>query len=379
MRALGLASRLLRALRNGTAPIFADGADFRGETAFVNGRKHIGLHRAAPELVALLFSRVFAVSAPIPFSPRNRCSTRLVDGPPATQPSPQRDLRRQSPLSFEIMAKVKTAYRCTECGAEHSKWQGRCDTCGEWNTLVEEIVTPRVAAGAMSARRAAGARGLAEGGSVAVAPRLRDVVGSHADRWQTGLDEFDFVLGGGIVPGSMILVGGEPGIGKSTLLLQVAARLEATGRAVLYASGEESALQVQLRADRLGGNAGEVSLLSETNLETILATGVGIAAVGADRRLDADRVHDGSRRRAGERRTGARVRGAAHAFREGKRNDGVRRRPRDQRRRHRRTRRRSSTSSTPCCISRARARSTTACCARRRTDSAASTRSASSA
>ncbi len=117
-----------------------------------------------------------------------------------------------------------------------------------------------------------GARGLAEGGSVAVAPRLRDVEGSQAHRWQTGLDEFDFVLGGGIVPGSMILVGGEPGIGKSTLLLQVAARLEQTGRPVLYASGEESALQVRLRSDRLGGNAGDVALLSETNLETILAT-----------------------------------------------------------------------------------------------------------
>ena len=170
------------------------------------------------------------------------------------------------------MAKVKTAYRCTECGAEHSKWQGRCDACGEWNTLVEEIVAPRVTSNTLSARRAAGARGLAEGGSVAVAPRLRDVVGSHADRWQTNLDEFDFVLGGGIVPGSMILVGGEPGIGKSTLLLQVAARLEQTGRPVLYASGEESALQVRLRADRLGGSAGDVALLSETNLETILAT-----------------------------------------------------------------------------------------------------------
>src|SRR5499427_3366062 len=170
------------------------------------------------------------------------------------------------------MAKVKTAYRCTECGAEHSKWQGRCDQCGEWNTLVEEIVAPRVVAGTASARRAAGARGLAEGGSVAVAPRLRDVVGSHADRWQTGLDEFDFVLGGGIVPGSMILVGGERGIGKSTLLLQVAARLEQAGRPVLYATGEESALQVRLRADRLGGNAGDVALLSETNLETVLAT-----------------------------------------------------------------------------------------------------------
>jgi DNA repair protein RadA/Sms len=170
------------------------------------------------------------------------------------------------------VAKTKTAYRCTECGADHPKWQGRCETCGEWNTLVEEIVAPRVATGGLSARRAAGARGFAEGGSVAVAPRLRDVVGSHADRWRTSLDEFDFVLGGGIVPGSMILVGGEPGIGKSTLLLQVAARLEQSGRPVLYASGEESALQVRLRADRLGGNAGDVALLSETNLETILAT-----------------------------------------------------------------------------------------------------------
>ncbi|HEY2162387.1 MAG TPA: ATPase domain-containing protein, partial [Gemmatimonadaceae bacterium] len=170
------------------------------------------------------------------------------------------------------MAKTKTAYRCTDCGADHPKWQGRCEACGEWNTLVEEIVVPRVATGGLSARRAAGARGFAEGGNVAVAPRLRDVVGSHADRWRTSLDEFDFVLGGGIVPGSMILVGGEPGIGKSTLLLQVAARLEQSGRPVLYASGEESALQVRLRADRLGGNAGDVALLSETNLETILAT-----------------------------------------------------------------------------------------------------------
>ncbi len=184
------------------------------------------------------------------------------------------------------MAKVKTAYRCTECGAEHSKWQGRCDTCGEWNSLVEEIVTPRVATNTLSARRAGGARGLAEGGSVAVASRLRDVVGSHAQRWLTGLDEFDFVLGGGIVPGSMILVGGEPGIGKSTLLLQVAAGLEETGRSVLYASGEESALQVRLRADRLGGNAGDVALLSETNLETILTT----AAVAPPAALIVDSV-----------------------------------------------------------------------------------------
>ncbi|HVE32414.1 MAG TPA: DNA repair protein RadA [Gemmatimonadaceae bacterium] len=170
------------------------------------------------------------------------------------------------------MPKTKTVYRCTECGAEYPRWQGRCETCGEWNTLVEEIMAPKVAVGGGSSRRIAGARSLAEGGSVAPTPRLREVHGSEAKRWKTGIDEFDFVLGGGIVPGSMILIGGEPGIGKSTILLQVAARLEANGHATLYASGEESALQVKLRADRISEGADEVSLLSETNLETILAT-----------------------------------------------------------------------------------------------------------
>jgi DNA repair protein RadA/Sms len=172
------------------------------------------------------------------------------------------------------MAKAKTVYRCTECGADYSKWQGRCEACGEWNTLVEETVAPTVAlgAGGGAARRMGGAKSLAQGGNIAPTPRLREVKGSESKRWKTSLDEFDFVLGGGIVPGSMILIGGEPGIGKSTLLLQVAARLESAGHATLYASGEESALQVKLRADRLDESAAEVSLLSETNLETILAT-----------------------------------------------------------------------------------------------------------
>jgi DNA repair protein RadA/Sms len=170
------------------------------------------------------------------------------------------------------MARTKTVYRCTECGADYSKWQGRCDTCGEWNTLVEEIAAPKVAAVGGSARRIGGTRSLGEGGSIAVTPRLRDVSGSEAKRWATGLKEFDFVIGGGIVPGSMILIGGEPGIGKSTLLLQVAARLQESGHPTLYASGEESPLQVKLRADRLSGDAGDVQLLGETNLETILAT-----------------------------------------------------------------------------------------------------------
>src|SRR4029077_13518952 len=96
--------------------------------------------------------------------------------------------------------------------------------------------------------------------------------GSSAARGKAGLDEFDFVLGGGIVPGSMVLIGGEPGIGKSTLLLQVAARLQNHGRSALYASGEESPLQVRLRADRLDESAGDVELLAETNLETVIAT-----------------------------------------------------------------------------------------------------------
>src|SRR6478672_10613716 len=173
--------------------------------------------------------------------------------------------------------KAKTVYRCTECGAEHPKWAGRCDVCGAWNSLVEEVAVRAVATGGAS-RRAGGTRTLAEGGSVAVTPRLRDVSGSEARRWKTGLDEFDFVLGGGIVPGSMILIGGEPGIGKSTLLLQVAGRLQGAGHPTLYSSGEESALQVKLRADRLGHDAtGDVTLLSETNLETILTTAAAVA------------------------------------------------------------------------------------------------------
>ncbi|GJG88632.1 DNA repair protein RadA [Gemmatimonadetes bacterium T265] len=178
------------------------------------------------------------------------------------------------------MAKTKTVYRCTECGAEYSKWQGRCDTCGGWNTLVEETAAPKVAAGkagAGAARRMGGSASLSEGGTVVAAPRLRDVSGSERERWRTGMNEFDFVLGGGIVPGSMVLVGGEPGIGKSTLLLQIAARMQQEGRSALYVSGEESPLQVKLRADRLDESAADVTLLAETLLETVIATGTASA------------------------------------------------------------------------------------------------------
>lgn len=162
------------------------------------------------------------------------------------------------------MAKARTVYRCTECGAESPKWAGRCESCSAWNTLAEEPVSTVVTSKRSAARQANGAP--------APTIQLRAVTGAETHRWRTGLNEFDFVLGGGIVPGSMVLVGGEPGIGKSTLLLQVAARLEAAAHATLYVSGEESALQVKLRADRLAEQAGGVALLTETSLETILAT-----------------------------------------------------------------------------------------------------------
>jgi DNA repair protein RadA/Sms len=131
----------------------------------------------------------------------------------------------------------------------------------------------------IAAVRAAAGRRAGKGGVSIVAPaRLREVTGRALERWRTGLPEFDFVLGGGLVPGSMILIGGEPGIGKSTLLLQAAARLEAAGRTVLYASGEESPDQLRLRADRLAEDAGAVHVLGETRLETIVGAAGALAA-----------------------------------------------------------------------------------------------------
>ncbi|HEY8469090.1 MAG TPA: DNA repair protein RadA [Longimicrobiales bacterium] len=164
------------------------------------------------------------------------------------------------------MARVKTAFFCTECGNETPRWQGQCPACGAWNTLVEEPT------GRARTRSRRDGRVEHAGPAVRAEPRrLAEVEGADTARWRTALDEFDFVLGGGIVPGSLVLVGGEPGIGKSTLLLQVAARLEAADRRTLYVSGEESAAQVRLRADRLGAGAGDVMFLAETELDAILA------------------------------------------------------------------------------------------------------------
>ena len=118
------------------------------------------------------------------------------------------------------MAKTRTIFFCTECGNEAARWQGQCPACSAWNTLVEEPDAPRSKKTRSSSQRASAAP---------AAARLSDLTTAAQPRWPTGLDELDFVLGGGVVPGSLILIGGEPGIGKSTLLLQVAARLATSG------------------------------------------------------------------------------------------------------------------------------------------------------
>ncbi|MBU3903447.1 MAG: AAA family ATPase, partial [Gammaproteobacteria bacterium] len=157
------------------------------------------------------------------------------------------------------MAKAKTIYSCTECGGQSPKWQGQCPHCGEWNTLVESVAEAAPAAG--KNRFSA----LAASGKL---QQLADVEASEVSRTPTGIAEFDRVLGGGLVEGGVVLIGGDPGIGKSTLLLQALAHLSATKK-VLYVSGEESAQQIALRAKRLSLDASEVHLLPEIQLEKI--------------------------------------------------------------------------------------------------------------
>jgi len=160
------------------------------------------------------------------------------------------------------MARPKTLYSCTECGASSPKWQGQCPGCGVWNTLVETVAEPA----AVSSRFVS----LAGEGGAARVVTLDSVEAREESRTPTGIDELDRVLGGGIVRGGVVLLGGDPGIGKSTLLMQAAARLAAIGP-VLYVSGEESAQQIALRAQRLQVDAAQLQLLTEIRLENVLA------------------------------------------------------------------------------------------------------------
>jgi len=154
------------------------------------------------------------------------------------------------------MAKVKSVYVCQNCGAESAKWIGHCTSCGEWNTYVEQ----KIQTGPVRSDR--------PGNRIRVSPqKLEEVTRAPVSRIDLNNGEFNRVLGGGIVPGSVVLIGGEPGIGKSTLALQVALHID---KLTLYVSGEESPQQIKLRADRLGGGKGNCHLLAETSLQSII-------------------------------------------------------------------------------------------------------------
>ena len=158
------------------------------------------------------------------------------------------------------MARASTTFVCSACAHESARWEGRCGGCGEWNTLVEESRT--------------GPRGQASHGATPVRPiALADVRATEQRRFSTGIGELDAVLGGGLVPGSLVLIGGAPGIGKSTLTTMALANLLADGRRSLYISAEESAAQVRLRAERLSNpSAMLIPVAAETDLHTVIAT-----------------------------------------------------------------------------------------------------------
>src|SRR5262245_23160678 len=159
--------------------------------------------------------------------------------------------------------KSKTVFACQECGAQSAKWVGRCPDCGAWNSMVEERPVPAAVVAGASEKRYA----LAAASGPQLYAEIDTVV---AERLSTGIGEFDRVLGGGVVPGSLVLIGGEPGIGKSTLLLQAAAHFAQTIGSVLYCSGEESEHQIKSRGERLGIERAPLYILAETCLERIL-------------------------------------------------------------------------------------------------------------
>src|SRR5512146_1203600 len=160
------------------------------------------------------------------------------------------------------MAKSKTytQFVCQQCGSVQLKWMGRCPDCGEWNSFVEVI------------EERSSQKSRSSGGQPRATPvRMSDVKTDGLDRIPMAMEEFSRVLGGGIVPGCLVLVSGDPGIGKSTLLMQVATQVAATHGPVLYVSGEESAQQIKMRAERLGGGNSPLYLLTETDLDEVLA------------------------------------------------------------------------------------------------------------
>lgn len=157
------------------------------------------------------------------------------------------------------MAKIKTSYICSECGFESPKWYGKCPSCGEWNTLNEELNSQQTKNSFSNSFT-----------TVNQVLALDDICGENDERIPTKIEEFDRVLGGGIVKGSLVLLSGDPGIGKSTILLQICQNLGSKGQKILYVSGEESANQIKLRAVRIGVTTKNLFILSQTDLATIV-------------------------------------------------------------------------------------------------------------
>ncbi|MEO7161232.1 MAG: DNA repair protein RadA, partial [Polaromonas sp.] len=164
------------------------------------------------------------------------------------------------------MAKEKTIYTCTECGGTSPKWLGKCPSCNAWNTLIESVAENP---GAVKNRYSTQFQSLAKASEVSV---LADIEATDMTRTPTGHEELDRVLGGGIVEGGVVLIGGDPGIGKSTLLLQALDSLQRAGQNTLYVTGEESGAQVALRSRRLGLDGSQVKVMAEIQLDKILAT-----------------------------------------------------------------------------------------------------------
>ena len=218
-------------------------------------------------------------------------------GAKSSPPRPGAALFRRPPCVRSALWRAPPpSFFCQSCGHESLSWSGRCAGCGEWNTLVE-APKPQAKAtgGGRKAARGAGRRPVA----------LRDVSAPAVDRLRTGVAELDRVLGGGLVPGSLVLLGGSPGIGKSTLTGMALGNLGAAGHKVLYVSGEESTAQVRLRAERLGEAALAVPALAETSLEAVIAT---LEAERPDACVidsDADAARGGDERRTRLRRPGA--------------------------------------------------------------------------
>ena len=157
------------------------------------------------------------------------------------------------------MAKNKTVFVCNECGYESAKWLGKCPACGSWNTFFEQKIIEN---------KNSSLKATTNNGKANIPQKLNSYEAKETIRTSTGFEELDRVLGGGLVKGSLILLGGEPGIGKSTLILQICDKIKGDGK-VLYVSGEESAEQIKLRADRLGINNEDILFLGETDIDIV--------------------------------------------------------------------------------------------------------------